>query len=269
MDITLNDLRKFKKFNMEILPDLVKFIDRSEQQNVRWRHYDNQTSWIKNKEVDKDKIKISNIKTNINKISLNNYDTIVDILVKEEYTSDMLESSANFIFNKIINEINNLDLFIRLISDLKKIPNFNRLFMNKCQKVFKEIENANFDNGVDLECIKNRDELKTYIIFIAKMGLAKLLGIPIIINCAYSLITKIINKYNDIDLLVIYNFMNILLNKSINNIFIDYLKENDNLIDEFREKFQTIKNNKELSKKELFQMVDIIELFDDIEKLNN
>lgn len=266
MDISINDFRKFKKFNMEILPDLVPFIDNNTNMiNTKWKHYDNQTSWIKNKEVDKDKILLNKFRMNINKISVLNYDSILEDILKEKYTIEIINNVIDFLFNKIINESNNLDIFIKLIQDLKKIENFFKLFMNKCQITFEEIKNTSFSNEINTKQFRSTVELKTFIQFIIKLSLNKMLGLQIIITCILNIIDKINNSYNPIDLLIIYTFFNSILDKSIkDNRFIEYFKQNKNLLDEFKEKLEVIKNIQGISKKEYFQIIDIFELFESV-----
>lgn len=88
---------------------------------------------------------IRNLRILLNKLAKDNFARVSDSIVNNEYDEEIMKSLVSILFNKCVNEHTYIDLYMKLVDQLfhkfrqtKKLLNFKKLFIEKCQLTFEE-----------------------------------------------------------------------------------------------------------------------------------
>eukprot|EP00826_Nyctotherus_ovalis_P012593 TRINITY_DN1333_c0_g2_i4.p1 TRINITY_DN1333_c0_g2~~TRINITY_DN1333_c0_g2_i4.p1 ORF type:complete len:349 (+),score=109.82 TRINITY_DN1333_c0_g2_i4:612-1658(+) len=88
---------------------------------------------------------IRNLRILLNKLAKDNFARVSDSIVNNEYDKEIMKSLVSILFNKCVNEHTYIDLYMKLVDQLfhkfrqtKKLLNFKKLFIEKCQLTFEE-----------------------------------------------------------------------------------------------------------------------------------
>lgn len=267
--ISLEEFMKHKLYNQEMLPELVEFHNtnktRLNRGNSNWRKFDQRPSenWLvanKFKQNDEEKL-YSQFRSILNKLSDSNFDNLAKELTTLEIgKSEQLAKLAEFIFNKAIIESKFAITYAKLSKELAgysvkeddKTIFFRELLINRCQVMFNDC--SSYDPGVPNKILITKEIATGCMIFIGELYNLELLTNKIINSCFLLLLMKITqNKAYIVDCLCA-------LMKTSGNTFSRKSNPDAKIILDKIEKIVSGKDKVDLSNRDKFALMDIIDL---------
>jgi hypothetical protein len=262
MNITLSELKMFKKINTDILPDLVKFIDTSKPQ-THWKHYDNPTNFMTtNKKVKNDDEKLTmSIRGSLNKIFDANFNIVIEELKSLLFENkEQLEILVNLFFKKVVTEKNNIPLYIDVTKELfcfsvtidNKRSTFRSILLLKCHAAFNNIMATTTNSELDGNYFKFKDETITFMKYLGELYNNKILSSAVIKDCMATILEKV-----DANSQCLYNID--IMCALFDTIKFTIQQEDVDVYELLYSHFTKIKDSKFISKKEKFMIMDIMD----------
>lgn len=262
LNLTIAELREYKKYNKEILPDLVKFIDTSKAPSY-WKHYDKPVDrqQLKQNKTDMEKFTLT-VRGLLNKIFDKNVTIIVNEIKSLEITDkQQLTVLVDLFFKKVITDRNNIKLYANISRELFSISitlddvvtTFRYLLLTKCQMAF---ENAMcitiVDEEIDSVYFKFSDEIITFVHFLGELHNQGILKSNVVIGC----LDRIFGKFDG----VVLPYMLVDIMCAMFNYVSTNLKENHiEKYEEFKNYLGKAKLSKLIKSKEKFMIMDVID----------
>jgi len=231
--ITIDEVYKYKDANTDMLPEIEKL----------YNTYKNKKEYSLNKE---DNLNSAFICT-LNKLSDSNYSVLAKDLLKlninkEQYINNLI----NLIIHKCFVESKYCSLYAKLSTELSsyyikendKQISFRDIFVKKCQSTFNDCVNHKI----------NKDNAKTFFIFLGELYNCGLLSDRIITICFQNIFNKI---YEDNQLL----FFSTLLKTTTQKLVKINKSEHDKIIKHLTD----VKNSSKFSMKDKFLIMDLLE----------
>jgi len=207
--LTLKEFLEYKPLNIDIHPDLIKYINRRYKTNKtkykkrsnEWTRIESNKNWLlkKRRNSNEDEKIKGKLMEYCNKLSKKNYDTIRDRLINLKLENEtQLNYLVSIIFSKAISEKTYCILYTNICKDLiisgkhniitvsegkKKHIKFRIIFLLKCQTMFKQILEIENDDAIENSFFVYKDKVVGYAKFIGELYNAKLLAAKIMYNC--------------------------------------------------------------------------------------
>ncbi len=279
--LTLEEFMKYKDVNESMLPNLrdvannMNFKVRAKrsingQQNA-WRKDAPSNSWMlqnKLKQTEDDKLE-SEFRGILNKLSNGNFNELAKELVSLDIKKkEQLVSLVNSIFMKAITEPKFCDMYAKLSKELasyyieegsdnqqdcQKVY-FRELLINKCQMMFTE--SISISKDMNNTALKTKEQVIGCITFIGELYNNELLTDKVIFSCFKILFVKVgTSKEYIIDSLCT-------LIKIVGKNFSVRCKEESKMC---YVKFTALKDSKDISMKDKFSIMDVLDLLKNLE----
>ena len=212
---------------------------------------------------------INEIKTILNKLSEKNYDDyyskIIKILKDNDYSNEIYETIFNTIF---LNEFL-INIYTKLVSDIKDQDNFeNNLtnFINTYESNFKKIRNEDVNNYSEF-CLENTENenrlsITKYVVKLFKLSLIKYEKINGIISKLFKITLTLIKENKDKKIIEKHmNIIFILISNLYNDLNEDDIEKFTNILTSLS-MLKTKDNN--ITNKTIFISLDLLELLNNI-----
>ena len=257
--LTVELLLRYKPLNLTPLPDLNEYHNTRIKKN-NWKRLDNKPKLgflNKNDQNENDKL-YSQFRGILNKLSESNFDSLAKELLSQSIKKrEHLDKLAELIFSKAIIETKFSDTYAKLSKELSAYyikeeeitVYFRDLLINRCQKMFIEASSSNIECGNNPN-LKTKEQVLGCITFVGDLFNNELLTKKIIFNCFQILFMNVSNK--NINLESLCNLMRI-----VGKNFCQKCKEESLLC---FNKFDELIQDSNLSKKEKFMIMDILDL---------
>lgn len=210
-NLSMEELMSYAEHNKELHSDLKQFslsmtipsqhkgrkgnTQRPRGSNIIRRHAEQSSSrLIKSKlnETDSDKL-YSNLRGQLNRLTNNNYEDIVEEIVKlipqddQDDNYDHIQKLVELIFEKAVSESRFSVAYSHLCNKLSinyKDCQFNDILLTRCQKMFEQgFSNKSSDADQFKNLFKHKENLIGYIRFIGELYNCELLTDNILNNC--------------------------------------------------------------------------------------
>ena len=266
---TLEEFNKFKPLNSEIPDDLKQYVlsIKSKVKFYRNKYMGNwnnkkKVNWILQKKVNEtdDEKLYSKFQGILNKLSNDNYDELLDLLLHLDITKEEhLTKLIDIIFNKAIKESKFCEIYASLsvklsgcyiINSEEKKVYFREILLNKCQNIFETISSLNDENHMVESGFKFKEDVFGCMNFIGELYNHELLTDKIMQSCLIMLLKQIAhNKF-----LVIYS-----LSTLFNTVAKVFCKKSPSAANLIYTKLELLKKSKEIKIKEKFAIKDVLE----------
>jgi hypothetical protein len=274
--LSYTELLKYKDLNKEMHPALRNFASnltckskppRHRNKN-NWRRIDQRfkNNWLLDSKLNQteDQKLYDQVRGILNKLSESNFNELADELIQLEIKNrDNLMTIVDIIFKKAIIESKYNEIYAKLCYELapyhirnnKSKVYFRELLLNKCQKMFEEGVSLSKDiEQRETSTFKFKEHVMGCMRFVGELYNNGLLTDKIVYNCFLILMSKVnLNKAYSIDSICT-------LMETVGDGFSSNAKKEFNLL--FK-KFDELKDNPKIEKKEKFALMDLLDLKQD------
>jgi len=264
---------KYRHSNSDVPAELLVLIDRSKKplrqkgthketrdtgQNGVWRKIDSRfkSSWLTTNKLnqDVDEKLYSSMRGILNKLSVDNFDTLVDELMSLTISSkEHLDELATIIFNKAISEQTFSCMYAKLCNKL--IPYYveneesqkifyREFLLNKCQEMFESCTSKHDTDDI------SKERVLGCIVFIGELYNTAILTNPIIYGCFLTLMVNITKQ-------CIYSLDSLCTLMTI--VGREFCKKDKIKADHCLKKMEQLLESTEISMRERFMIRDVID----------
>lgn len=252
--LSLDSFLNKKTENKDIPVELVEYINSFKKQAkpVKKTPIANNCILANKKDQTDDEKMISDIKNNLNKLSENNFDSLVkEILNLKISKYNHLVSLVELLSNKAILENKFAKVYAKMCIELSNITvqheektvSFRVLIINRCQGLFNDSI-----SGINL----SRDQAIGCMHFISELYMCNILNDKIINSCILLMLMKINSNYQTNIIDYIYTIMNIVNKK--------FIEKSPNEYNNIYSKIDGIMKTTQFSPKDKFKLMDIMDL---------